>query len=94
MPDPAAFVFLGPLVGAGARVLFSPLTDRMGGAIWTFISGLGLIGSIIYTIGGLVPNTSSAATLQAGFNQFLWGMLAIFLFAGIGNCLLYTSRCV
>lgn len=85
VPDPAAFVFLGPLVGAGARVLFAPLTDRMGGALWTLVSGLGLIGSIWYTIGGLTPDTSSAAALQGGFNQFLWGMLAIFLFSGIGN---------
>ena len=85
VPDPVAFVFLGPLVGAGARVLFSPLTDRMGGALWTLISGLGLIVTIAWTIPSLTPDTSSAAALQAGFNQFLWGMLAIFLFAGIGN---------
>lgn len=85
VPDPVKFVFLGPLVGAGARVLFSPLTDRMGGAIWTLISGVGLLGSIIFTIPALVPDTSSAAALDAGFNQFLWGMLAIFLFSGIGN---------
>lgn len=85
VPDAAAYVFLGPLVGAGARVLFSPLTDRMGGAIWTLISGIGLIGAITFTIPGLTPNTSSAAALQGGFNQFLWGMLAIFLFSGIGN---------
>ncbi|WP_282004476.1 MFS transporter [Propioniciclava sinopodophylli] len=85
IPDPAAYVFLGPLVGAGARVLFSPLTDKMGGAIWTLISGIGLIGSIWWTIGGLTPDTSSAAALQGGFNQFLWGMLLIFLFSGIGN---------
>ena len=85
VPDAAKYVFLGPLVGAGARVLFSPLTDRMGGARWTVVSGLGLVGSIIYTIGALVPDTSSAAALQSGFSRFLWGMLAIFLFAGIGN---------
>ncbi len=85
VPDPVAFVFLGPLVGAGARVLFSPLTDRMGGAIWTLVSGLGLIVTIAWTIPSLVPDTSSAAALQGGFNQFLWGMLAIFLFTGIGN---------
>ena len=85
VPDAAAFVFLGPLIGAGARVLFAPLTDRMGGAIWTLVSGVGLVGSIWYTIGGLTPDTSSAAALSAGFNQFLWGMLAIFLFSGIGN---------
>jgi hypothetical protein len=57
----------------------------MGGARWTLVSGIGLVGSIIYTIGGLVPDTSSAEALQAGFGRFLWGMLAIFLFAGIGN---------
>ena len=85
VPDIANYVFLGPLVGAAARVAFSPLTDRMGGAIWTLISGIGLIGSIIWTIPSLTPDLSSAATLQAGFNNFLWGMLAIFLFAGIGN---------
>ena len=85
VPDAVKYVFLGPLVGAGARILFSPLTDRMGGARWTLVSGIGLVGSIIYTIGGLVPDTSSAEALQAGFGRFLWGMLAIFLFAGIGN---------
>ena len=85
LPDPAALVFLGPLVGAGARVLFAPLTDRMGGAIWTLVSGLGLLASIAFTISGLTPDTSSAAALDAGFSRFLWGMLAIFLFSGIGN---------
>jgi NNP family nitrate/nitrite transporter-like MFS transporter len=85
VPDPVKFVFLGPLVGAVARFVFAPLTDRMGGAIWTLISGVGLIGSIIYTIGGLTPDVSSATALDGGFKQFLYGMLAIFLFAGIGN---------
>ncbi len=85
VPDPVKFVFLGPLIGAGARVLFSPLTDRMGGAIWTLISGVGLVAAIVYTIPALTPDATSAATLDAGFTRFLWGMLAIFLFAGIGN---------
>lgn len=85
VPDPVAYVFLGPLVGAGARVLFSPLTDRTGGARWSLVSGIGLIASIAFTVSGLVPDTSSAAALQGGFSRFLWGMLAIFLFSGIGN---------
>lgn len=85
LPDPVKYVFLGPLVGAGARVLFAPLTDRMGGARWTLISGIGLAGSIAWTIPALAPDTSSATALQGGFNHFLWGMLAIFLFTGIGN---------
>ena len=85
LPDPVKFVFLGPLISAGARVLFSPLTDRMGGAIWTLISGIGILASIIVTIPSLTPDTSSAESLQGGFNLFLWGMLSIFLFTGIGN---------
>lgn len=85
VPDPVKYVFLGPLVGAGARVLFSPLTDKMGGAIWTLISGIGLIFTIAFTMTTLTPDLSSAAALESGFNKFLWGMLAIFLFAGIGN---------
>jgi NNP family nitrate/nitrite transporter-like MFS transporter len=85
VPDPVSYVFLGALIGAGARVVFSPLTDRMGGAIWTLISGLGLIASIAFTMTALVPDTSSADALQSGFTRFLWGMLAIFLFSGIGN---------
>ncbi|MGB4967308.1 MAG: MFS transporter, partial [Candidatus Saccharimonadales bacterium] len=85
VPDPVKYVFLGPLIGAGARVVFSPLTDRMGGAKWSLVSGLGLIASIIYTIPALTPDYSSAAALKGDFSQFLWGMLAIFLFSGIGN---------
>lgn len=85
VPDVVSYVFLGPLVGAGARVLFAPLTDRMGGAIWTFISGIGLVGAIIFTIPSLVPDYSSAEALTGDFNQFLWGMLLIFFFSGIGN---------
>lgn len=85
VPDPVKYVFLGPLVGAGARVLFSPLTDRTGGGIWTLVSGVGLVGSIAVTITALDPDTSSAAALKSDFDVFLWGMLAIFLFAGIGN---------
>ncbi|GAA4891743.1 nitrate/nitrite transporter [Tessaracoccus lubricantis] len=85
LPDPVKFVFLGPLVGAGARILFSPLTDRMGGAIWTLISGIGILASILITIPSLTPDYSSAEALKGSFNLFLWGMLAIFLFSGIGN---------
>jgi NNP family nitrate/nitrite transporter-like MFS transporter len=85
VPEAVKYVFLGPLIGAVARFAFSPLTDKMGGAIWTLISGIGIAISVVLTIPALTPDTSSAAALEAGFNRFLWGMLAIFLFAGIGN---------
>ena len=83
--DAVKYVFLGPLIGAGARVLFAPLTDRTGGAIWTLVSGIGVIASIILTLPGLTPDHTSSATMQHDFKTFLWGMLAIFLFSGIGN---------
>ena len=85
VPDVVNYVFLGPLVGAGARVFFSPLTDRMGGAIWTLISGIGTIGSILFTIPTLKPDYSSAEALSGDFKSFLIGMLLIFFFTGIGN---------
>jgi NNP family nitrate/nitrite transporter-like MFS transporter len=85
VPEAVKYVFLGPLIGAVARFAFSPLTDKMGGAIWTLISGIGIAVSVVLTIPALTPDTSSAAALEGGFDRFLYGMLAIFLFAGIGN---------
>ena len=86
IPDPVKFAFLGPLIGAGARVLFSPLTDKYGGAKWTLVSGLGILFSVLFTSLQLSPDAGSgAAALDAEFNRFLIGMLFIFLFSGIGN---------
>lgn len=86
IPDPVKFAFLGPLIGAGARVLFSPLTDKTGGARWTLLSGIGILASVVYTSTQLSPDVGAgAAALEADFDRFLYGMLAIFLFAGIGN---------
>lgn len=86
VPDVLKYAFIGPLVGAGARIVFSPLTDRMGGGIWTVISGIGLFSSIVYTIQWLTPNPGAGATaLTDEFNHFLIGMTVIFFFSGIGN---------
>ncbi len=85
VPDPVTYVFWGALVGAAARVFFSPLTDRTGGAIWTLVSGIGILASILWTIPALTPTLDSAETLSGDFSRFFWGMLAIFLFTGIGN---------
>jgi NNP family nitrate/nitrite transporter-like MFS transporter len=86
VPDPVKYVFLGPLVGAAARIVFAPLTDRFGGARWTLLSGVGILGSVLYTMTTLSPDPSAGAdALNADFHHFLWGMMAIFFFAGIGN---------
>lgn len=38
----ASFAFLGPLIGSVVRMVWGPFCDKMGGAIWTFISGVGM----------------------------------------------------
>ena len=78
-PDPLAFAFLGPLIGSATRAAWGPLCDRFGGAVWTFVAGIGMTASAAFT-------TFFADPTDAGqFPAFLGGMLALFLFAGIGN---------
>ena len=75
----AQYAFLGALVGSGARVLFGPVADRFGGGRVTVISAAGISLACAYTALQLSPESA------ADFPKFLWGMLAIFLFSGIGN---------
>lgn len=78
-PDPLKYAFLGPLLGSATRAGFGPLCDRFGGALWTFVAGVGMTVSTVFTVFFLAPTDSSQ------FTYFLVGMLAIFTFAGIGN---------
>lgn len=80
-PDPLAYAFYGPLIGSALRVLWGPLTDRFGGAIFTQLCGLGLIaGCATLVFGGLLTPTSADQ-----FPWFVGVMLAMFFFTGIGN---------
>jgi NNP family nitrate/nitrite transporter-like MFS transporter len=86
VPDPIKLVFWGPLVGAGARILFSFFTDRTGGAVWTLIAGIGLFVTVLFTSFHLSPDPAAgAAAVQSDFTTFFWGMIAIFFFTGMGN---------
>jgi MFS transporter, NNP family, nitrate/nitrite transporter len=78
-PDPLKFAFLGPLVGALVRMAWGPLADRFGGAVWTTVSGVGLAASTVFVTLHLEP------TERAQFTPFVLGMVAVFLFTGIGN---------
>lgn len=78
-PDPLKYAFLGPLVGAGSRVLFGPISDRFGGAKVTQVSGIGLL------ICALAVIPFARPTSLADFSGFVWLMLGIFFFSGIGN---------
>ena len=83
-PDPLRFVFLGALVGASTRVIFGPLSDRFGGGAVTMLSGVGL------TVSAVVAARFTQPASAAEFTSFLWTMLSIFAFAGIGNA--YTFK--
>lgn len=78
-PDPLKYAFYGPLIGAVSRVIFGFISDKTGGAIITTICG---IGTILFSF-LIMP--SLAPTSLDSFNTFVYLMLAIFFFTGIGN---------
>ncbi len=80
-PDPLAYAFYGPLIGSASRVIFGFIADKVGGAILTTLTGVGLIvGSAILISQGLLNPTSVDQ-----FPLFLGVMLGLFFFTGIGN---------
>ncbi len=86
VPLALTFAFIGPLVGAGARVAFSPLTDKYGGARWTLVAGIGILLSLLFTLQHVNPDPSQGAeALTNEFHLFLYGFISIFFFTGIGN---------
>lgn len=80
-PDPLKYAFLGPLIGAGSRVLFGFVADKVGGAILTTLTGVCLIaGSVTMIQLGLFTPTSVDQ-----FHTFLYFMLFLFFITGMGN---------
>ncbi|MFE3847903.1 magnesium transporter MgtE N-terminal domain-containing protein [Flavobacterium sp. LB3P45] len=80
-PDPLAYAFYGPLIGSASRILFGFIADKVGGAILTTITGIGILGgAIILVTQGLVAPTS-----MEQFPMFVGVILVMFFFTGIGN---------
>lgn len=78
-PEPLAFAFLGPLIGAGIRAAFGPVSDKWGGARVTMLSAVGLL---VCAIGVTFFTQPTSLDQWPGFLAF---MLGLFLFSGIGN---------
>ncbi|SEM66571.1 NarK/NasA family nitrate transporter [Cryobacterium sp. TMT1-3] len=78
-PNPLAFAFIGPVVGALVRAASGPLCDRFGGAIFTFIGGAGMAVGTLVTVFFLTPTSVNE------FSGFLTGMIIIFFFSGLAN---------
>lgn len=77
--DPVRYAFLGALVGSAARVLAGPVADRVGGAKLTVLSAVGIAAG-----SGFLATQFSPGSPEE-FPTFLWGMLVVFFFAGVGN---------
>ncbi len=80
-PDPLKYAFYGPLIGSVLRVIFGSPSDKWGGAVFTLLSGIGLIVTSIIIIfsGALTPSSLN------NFPTFVSLMLLLFFFTGIGN---------
>ncbi|MDO5672400.1 MAG: MFS transporter [Actinomycetaceae bacterium] len=76
----ASFAFLGPMIGALVRVVWGPLCDKLGGGIWTVVSGVGMALTLAGA-GVFLLNPKG----HGDFSGFLVMMLAMFFFSGIGN---------
>lgn len=79
LPLGASFAFLAPLIGSTVRAAWGPLCDRFGGAIWTFIGGAGM------TVSAVVAAFYLRANSPSDFYPFLFAMLVMFFFTGLGN---------
>lgn len=79
LPLGATYAFLGPLIGSLVRVAWGPLCDKISGGFWTFVSAAGM--AITLAIAALFLHPTDPSQ----FTPFLWAMLAMFFFSGIGN---------
>lgn len=78
-PNPLAWAWIGPMLGALVRAGVGPLCDRWGGAIFTFLGGAGMTIGTVVTLFFLSPTSASE------FSGFFTGMLMIFFFSGFAN---------
>jgi len=78
--NPLQYAFLGPLVGALARVAGGVIADKLGGAkvtAWTFVAMI----AAVYGVIGFLPHNGAAGN----FNGFFWMFMALFAGTGVGN---------
>lgn len=78
--NPLQYAFLGPLVGALARVAGGWVSDKLGGArvtLWTFTMMIGAVVGVIY----FLPH----AGVAGNFWGFFWMFILLFAGTGVGN---------
>jgi len=80
----AAYVWIGPLVGALARPVGGWLADRLGGARVTLAAFLVMVAGALGAMAAL-PGPGRSGSFPA----FLWAFIVLFLASGIGNGSVY-----
>ena len=78
--NPLDYAFLGPLVGALARVAGGVISDKLGGArvtLWSFLLMIGAVLGVLY----FMPQAGAGGS----FNGFFWMFMLLFAGTGIGN---------
>lgn len=78
-PDPLAYAFLGPLIGSVMRSVGGAISDKVGGAKITHLTG------VIMLVCSLAVTRFTAPTSATEFVPFLVIMLVLFFGAGLGN---------
>lgn len=78
--NPLQYAFLGPLVGALARVAGGWISDKLGGAAVTFWTFIVMIGAVIGVI-NFLPGAGSLGN----FWGFFWMFMLLFAGTGVGN---------
>ena len=78
--NPLDYAFLGPLVGALARVVGGIVADKLGGArvtLWTFVLMIAAVVGVIH----FLPHDGVAGN----FTGFFWMFMLLFAGTGVGN---------
>ncbi|PJC98095.1 nitrate/nitrite transporter [Janthinobacterium sp. BJB1] len=82
--NPLDYAFLGPLVGALARVAGGVISDKLGGArvtLWSFLLMIGAVLGVLY----FMPQGGADVHAAGSFNGFFWMFMLLFAGTGIGN---------
>ena len=78
--NPLDYAFLGPLVGALARVAGGVISDKLGGArvtLWSFILMIAAVLGVLH----FMPHSGAGGS----FGGFFWMFMLLFAGTGIGN---------
>jgi len=78
--NPLQYAFLGPLVGALARVIGGWVSDKLGGAIVTFWTFVVMI-IAVFGVMNFLPGNGSLGN----FSGFFWMFMLLFAGTGVGN---------